>query len=112
MAGDYTNKDWRHRSRHFDGLVTSTCTIPGNLLSEGLKRVHAQLITHNPTVQLVNEQDAVSFVVVDASSGDGARGEYAGDFPGIVRPLLDWRVDILEHNQRPVSQSLIAEGLR
>ena len=25
---------------------------------------------------------------MDPSEGDGVRGEYAGDFPGVVRPML------------------------
>ena len=27
---------------------------------------------------------------MDASEGDGARGAWAGDFPGLVRPMLEW----------------------
>ena len=40
------------------------------------------------------ERDAVSFLVVDRSQGDGARGEYAVFFPGAVRPLLDWHINL------------------
>jgi hypothetical protein len=35
----------------------------------------------------------VAFVVVDRSEGDGVRGAYAQDFPGVVRPMLDWKVE-------------------
>jgi lipopolysaccharide transport system ATP-binding protein len=91
-SGDFTNSEWRHKPRKFTGKVTSTCIIPGNLLSEGMISVLVGLTTHNPTEVLAIEQDAVSFIVVDHSKGDGARGEYVGDFPGIVRPLLKWHV--------------------
>ncbi|HXG30287.1 MAG TPA: ABC transporter ATP-binding protein [Thermodesulfobacteriota bacterium] len=92
-SGDFNNLDWRHRPRVFEGRVISTCTIPGNLLSEGLKRVLVALTTHNPNEVLAIERDAVSFMVVDRSEGDGARGEFTGYFPGVMRPLLYWEVD-------------------
>jgi lipopolysaccharide transport system ATP-binding protein len=93
-SGDFTNLDWRHRPRNFAGKVRSTCTIPGNFLSEGQLNVLVALTTHNPSEILALEYDAVSFLVVDNSEGDGARGEFGGYFPGVVRPLLDWRVEV------------------
>ena len=93
VSGDFSNAEWRHFPRQFDGLVTTTCTIPGNFLSEGVKRILIALVTHNPTEVFATERDAVSFLVVDHSEGDGARGEFVGDFPGIVRPLLHWKVE-------------------
>ncbi len=29
----------------------------------------------------------------DRTSGDGARGEYANTWPGVIRPILDWIVE-------------------
>ncbi len=91
-TGDYVNPDWRHQSRAFTGRVRSTCTIPGNFLTEGQFSVLVALTTQVPAEFIANEPGAVSFLVVDNSQGDGARGEYAGPFPGVVRPLLDWQV--------------------
>lgn len=91
-SGDFSNVDWRHKPRRFEGKVRSICVIPGNFLSEGLKRVLVGLTTHNPTEVLATERDAASFLVVDNSEGDGARGEYVGHFPGVIRPLLRWQV--------------------
>ena len=45
------------------------------------------------------EREAVSFVVVDRSDGQGVRGPYAGDWPGVVRPMLDWRVEAIEDSR-------------
>ena len=75
---------------HPKGLFKSTCWIPGNLLSEGLITVTAAVSTINPTEALAVERDAISFQVKDDSEGDGARGQIATDFPGVVRPLLKW----------------------
>jgi lipopolysaccharide transport system ATP-binding protein len=92
-AGDFTNEGWRHRPRFFDARVRSSCTIPGNFLAEGRFTVSIALTTHNPTEAICMERDAVAFVVVDHTEGNGARGEYVGDFPGVVRPLLQWEID-------------------
>lgn len=93
-SGDFTNLEWRHRPRQFTGKVISSCKIPGNLLSEGHVRVLAALTTHNPNRVFAVERNVVSFTVVDHSQGDGARGEYTGHFPGVVRPLLSWHVEV------------------
>lgn len=92
-SGDFTNTEWRHKPRDFTGRVTSTCIIPGNFLSEGQISVLVALTTHNPSELIGMERDSVSFLVVDHSQGDGARGEYVGFFPGAIRPLLEWHVE-------------------
>jgi len=91
-AGDFTNRQWRQTPRQFEGRVVSRCLIPGNLLAEGLKRVAVALTTHNPDRELACERDAVTFMVVDHSEGDGARGDFGGNFPGVMRPLLNWQI--------------------
>jgi hypothetical protein len=32
-------------------------------------------------------------VVVDRSDGDGVRGSFTNEFPGVVRPMLEWSVE-------------------
>jgi len=45
----------------------------------------------------VLQRDVVSFQIVDNSWGDGVRGEYAGgNWPGVVRPILNWSVYLAE----------------
>jgi lipopolysaccharide transport system ATP-binding protein len=90
-SADSNNVEWRNRPRR-RAVVTSRCRIPGNFLAEGGVFVHAAVSSLNPTIVHVLEYDAVMFHVTDNSTGDGARGEYTGDFPGVVRPLLDWDV--------------------
>jgi len=36
------------------------------------------------------EMDVVAFNIVDKMEGDSARGDYIGNMPGIVRPILKW----------------------
>ena len=36
------------------------------------------------------QDQAVAFHVVDSMEGDGARGDWGGSMPGVIRPLLRW----------------------
>jgi lipopolysaccharide transport system ATP-binding protein len=44
------------------------------------------------------ERDIVAFQVVDSMDGNSARGDYAGPFPGVVRPLLKWTSEFVPAN--------------
>lgn len=93
----FINNDWNDRrwwsSSRRPGLVRAVCRIPGNFLAEGRVIVTAVVSTYNPTVVHALERDAVAFVVVDRSEGDGVRGVFANEFPGVVRPMLEWHVE-------------------
>ena len=80
---------WRRRPRP-TGHYVSTVWIPGNLLSEGTLIVGAAVSTVDPVVVHFYEADAVAFQVIDSLDGDSARGDYGGNIPGVVRPLLEW----------------------
>lgn len=80
---------WRHQPRP-EGRYTSIVHIPGNLLAEGMLFVTCTLLTLNPDRVQFMEPAAVAFQVIDSMEGDSARGDYAKNFPGVVRPLLKW----------------------
>jgi lipopolysaccharide transport system ATP-binding protein len=81
--------DWRSRPRGA-GRYVSTARVPGNFLSEGTVVVGAAVSTMDPVEVHFYERDAVAFEVVDPLVGDSARGDYGGDIPGMVRPILQW----------------------
>ncbi|MDB4875822.1 MAG: putative O-antigen export system ATP-binding protein [Gemmatimonadetes bacterium] len=84
-----TDIAWRHTPRTV-GHYRSTLRIPGNLLAEGTFSIWPAVVTHNPDTVHFFEPDAATVQVVDTLSGESARGDYAGDMPGVVRPLLRW----------------------
>ncbi len=85
--------DWRKKPRPV-GKYISKVEIPGNLLAENTIYVNCHLMTLNPNKVQFSVSSIVSFVVVDSLDGDSARGDYTGiKFPGVVRPLLNWRTD-------------------
>ena len=80
---------WRRRQRP-EGWYISTGWIPGNLLAEGTLFVHCFCMTLGPDTVQFCTADVAAFQVIDSLDGDSARGDYTGDIPGVVRPLLKW----------------------
>jgi len=80
------------------GRYRSVCHLPGNLLAEGRHLVTVTLA--DATLRLkrahgVAEQ-AIAFDVHDPMDGTSVRGSRtAGEWPGVVRPMLEWSSDLL-----------------
>jgi lipopolysaccharide transport system ATP-binding protein len=102
-SNDFNNLDWWRTPRKI-GLVRATCHVPGNLLAEGRVFILAAICSYNPNVVHVIERDAVSFQVVDHSDGDGVRGVHVGEWPGVIRPMLDWEVMLQSEAPQPVTE--------
>lgn len=81
---------WHRRPRPA-GRYTSTAWIPGNFLAEGSFVVDAAVTTFIPFNVHFHESQAIAFQVVDSIDGDSVRGDYAGNLPGVVRPILEWQ---------------------
>ena len=88
IAAD-SDPTWRRTQRPVERFV-STAWIPGNFFSEGTMIVAAAVSTMDPVAIHFFERDAVAFQVIDKFEGDSARGDFAGSFPGVVRPKLRW----------------------
>jgi lipopolysaccharide transport system ATP-binding protein len=91
IASEFTYRTIWQRPRR-PGIVRSICTIPGNFLAEGRVFVRVVVSSIEPAEAHVNEDDVVAFIVVDPGTGDGVRGQIANDWPGVVRPMLEWTV--------------------
>jgi lipopolysaccharide transport system ATP-binding protein len=99
-TNDFVSPAYRRGSRE-RGLVRSACVLPGNFLAEGLVTVLAAVSTYERVTVHAMERDAVAFTVIDRSTGDGVRGPYAGLWPGVVRPMLEWNLLTLEAQAVP-----------
>lgn len=88
-----TSARWHEPAAAGDYL--STAWIPGNLLNEGLITVQVAICSLG-TLKLhphAGVREAVSFHVRDPGEGDSARGRFAGQWKGVVRPLLQWTTE-------------------
>ena len=86
--------EWRKKKRP-RGTYKSTAWVPGNFLAEGSYFIIAQMLTLEPQMlQQYSEREVASFQVIDRmEGGTSARGDWAKEIPGIVRPLLRWETE-------------------
>jgi lipopolysaccharide transport system ATP-binding protein len=98
------NPAWRRRPRPV-GRWISKAWIPGNLLAEGTMLVGVGVVTHSPDINQFYQREVIAFRVVDSLAGDSARGDWAGNMGGVVRPLLEWTTDMVSEGVGAVSAS-------
>jgi lipopolysaccharide transport system ATP-binding protein len=73
------------------GIYTRRVLIPGNFLAEAGYNCSFAIMRYNPFEVEFHEMDIVGFNVIDEIGLKTVRGNYSGKFPGIVRPLLNWK---------------------
>ena len=88
---DFVNLEWKATPRS-PGPVTVTCWIPENLLAEGRLMVSVGASSYAPNRVHFEEHEVVTIQTVDRSTGDAVRGDWIGDWPGVLRPMLKWDV--------------------
>lgn len=72
------------------GSYSTRCTIPANLLAPGAYRIGVALLEQDPFQVYFEEKHALSFIVEDDFTNNPVRGTYKGEFPGVIRSLLEW----------------------
>jgi len=87
------NSAWSSNTVRKKGRYTAEMLIPGNFFSEGKVKISPAVITSDPFELHAYAEDAISFLVKDSMDGDSARGEYAGSYGGVIRPLFNWKAD-------------------
>jgi lipopolysaccharide transport system ATP-binding protein len=71
------------------GRFRSVCRVPGDLLNDGRHRVSLMFI-RDTSVCLFQVQNALEFEIGDSPAD---RGNWYGDWPGAVRPRLQWTTE-------------------
>jgi len=80
-----------------EGTYHSTVSIPPNLLTEGEYLVGVSIFNSSGgKMHFVALKDAIVFQVYDSMTGLSARGDYAQNLAGVVRPLLNWEGGIVD----------------
>lgn len=84
-------------TRSREGTYYSSVTIPPHLLAEGEYIVGVSIFSSSGgKMHYVSLRDVIAFQVYDSMTGPSARGDYAQNFAGIVRPLFDWERGIVD----------------
>jgi lipopolysaccharide transport system ATP-binding protein len=83
---------WYRKPRNV-GRYKSTAWIPSNTLADGTFFVTCSLITRHPDTTQFDVNQIIAFRVIDAGGEGTARGDWSGQMPGVMRPLLDWTTD-------------------
>lgn len=73
------------------GLYRSTAWIPGNFLNVGMCYVSVAMSRLDMHTLHLFERQIVGFNVEESSAANTARGIFAGELPGAIRPILDWK---------------------
>lgn len=79
---------WSQKN-HLTGEYKATCKVPSNFLNDGIFNFTILLIKDLNQV-LIQLDNILSVEVVDlATNRDG----YYGKWNGIIRPILDWKIE-------------------
>ncbi len=88
------NSEWYGRP-HPAGIYNSIVWIPGNFLNTGIYYIGSAIFNHVENIVHFHEKEILSFSIYDVFDEETARGLSGEDFPGVVRPVLDWSIENL-----------------
>ncbi|MFN8435245.1 MAG: ABC transporter ATP-binding protein [Anaerolineales bacterium] len=88
------------------GRYFSSITVPPHLLAEGEYIISVSIFASSGAkIHYVSLRDAIAFQVYDSMTGPSARGDYAQNFAGVVRPLFQWEGGLLEKDLLSIGAS-------
>jgi lipopolysaccharide transport system ATP-binding protein len=77
------------------GLLRSSFIVPADLMNNGTYRLRLMVFLNGAgTTAVADWEDLLVFEIHDAASE--LRGAYHGDWPGVMRPNLVWKTELLE----------------
>lgn len=88
-----------YQQPHGRGIYTATAWVPANLLNLGTYYVSCAIFNHQQNVIHLHEHQLLSFSVHEDFDKLTARGLSGGDFPGLIRPLLEWNIKPSAHEK-------------
>lgn len=89
------SSDYYQNNRSF-GMYSSTVWIQANMMAEGIFSIGIVFLRHVPFTVYLNYESVLRIRINDTIDGDSARGICNMNFPGIIRPKLEWETKILK----------------
>jgi lipopolysaccharide transport system ATP-binding protein len=77
------------------GLFRDVCHVPGDLMNDGRYRLELLLVQDQANIAY-KYTDILSFDILDSPE---LRGAWHGEWPGAVRPILEWESECLETHE-------------
>ncbi|MEK7557925.1 MAG: polysaccharide ABC transporter ATP-binding protein [Patescibacteria group bacterium] len=74
------------------GLYKTRCLIPANLLNNGILSLSLSFFEKN-FANSISLNPVLIFKITDSHVG---RGDYTGNYPGVIRPVLDWDTELIK----------------
>ena len=78
---------------HEKGNFSSIVWIPANLLNTGTYLISSAIFNHLERKVHYHEHNICIFTISDSFDEETARGMSDGDFPGVIRPFLNWTIE-------------------
>ncbi|HWA95903.1 MAG TPA: ABC transporter ATP-binding protein [Terracidiphilus sp.] len=75
------------------GLLRGTFYVPADLLNNGTYQLHGFVFMNGGTIATTWD-DMATFEVLDTANE--SRGTYLDEWPGVVRPNLKWKTELIE----------------
>ena len=87
---EFNSPSWESKS--IPGKTLSICELPANFFSEGSYTVLVAIGHYNPNMVHILLDDLVSFQILETYSGQTVRKNAGNEWPGIVRPFINWKI--------------------
>lgn len=88
----FQTTDWNPKPYDQTGRYTASVEVPGHLLAEGAYTIMVAITTPSPLAKRVYERDVMLMQIVEDFEDNPMRELWGGNDPGVVRPLLPWKV--------------------
>lgn len=82
-----------YREPHETGVYTAVTRVPAHFLNTGMYFTSCAIFNHLKQVVHFHEKDRLVFHIHDVFDRITARGMSPGEFPGVVRPFLNWKIE-------------------
>lgn len=91
VFNSHDNSSLFTNTKRSKGIYSASFFIEPNFLNEGTYKVGVAALNINPTVIHFHEEMAIAFQIIESEDENKTRGNYVGVFPGVVRPIIDWK---------------------
>ncbi len=96
-SNEFNSPQWDSIHDGTPNIVSATCIIPGNFLAEGKFSVLVAIGSYSPNIIHAILDNIVSFEIIDTNKGRSVKRDTTTEWPGLVRPMLDWNVSKNEY---------------